>query len=235
MLGRGVGGGKERATEEEECELARMLQQLAVAEHTCSVQDKELSRRKDELQIELGQVSESLEDLHHCKVGLQQSRAILNENVRDFIGEDADAFLERLRKSQASIASNWRPPADNGAADAGFAERETVALLERNVDTCVVCTSEEAVPHVGVGVDGTANLQDNVLSEVVPMKKATKAANMQARKTARKVARAAAKKAAAEAAAEAATINLGTEPDPRDAEVLSRQVHAACSILSCLT
>ena len=79
-----------------ESQLASTFAALRDVEADVAAQRSELSARKDELLVELGEVSESLEALYVSHANLRATREGLADGVRDALGGAAEEVLRRV-------------------------------------------------------------------------------------------------------------------------------------------
>ena len=95
-----------------------LLQTISSTVASCDAQAKLLSARKDELLVELGSVSETLEELSGCRQQCLGMRAALEEELRESLAPGAaTAILARMEAAGAAAAA----AAATAAAEAAHA------------------------------------------------------------------------------------------------------------------
>ena len=72
-----------------ESRIASTFRSMAEVEAHCASESAALSRRKDELLLELAAVSDALEELSVCARRVREARAELADDVAESVGEDA--------------------------------------------------------------------------------------------------------------------------------------------------
>ena len=83
-----------------------VVSQVDTAIADCKAQTCALDKRKDELLVELATVSESLEDVHRCRVQLEAMLEPIVEGIMEMRPQAAaEAMLDRLRAPVASACS----------------------------------------------------------------------------------------------------------------------------------
>ena len=104
-------------------ELHPVVHSITTAISECASQTRVLDKRKDELLVELGVVSASLEDVHRCRVQLEDLLEPIITTIREGVQPQttAEGILERLQTPQSAGQST--PAGDDMPSAASAATR----------------------------------------------------------------------------------------------------------------